>query len=92
MKLEKGVDYRRSVDIADHFRVWNARHGIWSYFSLARLAYGLLNKSIQNGAHSSVEDAEVSMTLFRVSAHTHVLDWWPSGMNRYFIDCVVCTE
>lgn len=67
MGLEKGVDYARSVDIADHFRVWNPRHSTWMYFSLARLAYGLLNNSIQNGAHSSAEDAEVSMTLFRVS-------------------------
>lgn len=66
MELEEGVDYDRSVDMADHFRVWSTRNGKWAYFSLVRLAYCLLNKSIQNGAHSSVEDAEMSMKLFQV--------------------------
>lgn len=66
MGLEEGVDYARSVDIAEHFRVWNPKFGNWLYFSLARLAFGLLGQSIQDGVHSSVEDANVSMALFRV--------------------------
>lgn len=66
MGLEKGVDYARFVDIADHFRVWNPKYSTWMFFSLARLAFALLDRSIQGGAHSPVDDAQASMALFRV--------------------------
>ncbi|CAE7213249.1 REX4 [Symbiodinium sp. CCMP2456] len=62
--LRAGVDFRESIDIAEHFRTWNNKYGNYDYYSLAMEVYALLGIRM-NGSHSPVEDAQLSMTLFR---------------------------
>lgn len=66
MGLTESVDYARAVNIADHFRTWSIRGERWIKFSLARTAFGLLDLRMHTGAHDSLEDARVTMTLFQV--------------------------
>ena len=62
--LKEGVDFSHSVDIGTAFRTRNVRYGDWNWFSLRHEAFGLLDLSMSAGAHSPVEDAQVSMQLF----------------------------
>ncbi|GIQ89437.1 hypothetical protein KIPB_011904, partial [Kipferlia bialata] len=47
------------------FKTDNPDRGTWNYFSLFQAAYGLLGKYIQEATHSPVEDATVSMQIYR---------------------------
>lgn len=66
MELKRGVHFAAYVDLSEKFRVWNPRYSNYMYFSLAKAAYGLLDKRIHGSdSHSPVIDAQVSMDLFK---------------------------
>ena len=61
MNLQRGVHYKRSVDLSDIFQ-----HG-GRKFSLRHVAKVVLKKKSGNQPHSSLDDARTSMELFNVS-------------------------
>ena len=65
LSLEQGVHYGKVIDLATEFRSWNGKYSRHNTFGLAQAAFGLLRKDIQQGSHSPIEDAQVSMELFR---------------------------
>ena len=72
--LQLGVHYGYTIDLADEFKSFNAKFGTWNYFGLAQESWALLGKEIQLGSHSPLEDARVSMELYR--------EWIKTGKHK----------
>lgn len=68
LQLQEGVHYKRFVNIAESFKMWNPRYSNWTYFSLGKTAYGLLGINMhQKGSgshHDPVQDAKISIRLY----------------------------
>lgn len=65
LRLEKGVHFGDTLCLAEAFKVWNPKFEKYMRHSLANEAFGLLGKVIQGGSHSPIEDAQISMELYR---------------------------
>lgn len=64
-KLDKWKGISRKVDIAE-FSEYREKNGS-KVVSLKRMAISFLNRNIQSGWHSSVEDASATMDLFKLN-------------------------
>lgn len=77
-----GLSHPRK-DIRDTAKFQAFRHyGNGGKPSLRSLAHGILGVDIQNGAHSSIEDAKVTMAIFRQHKPAFDVD----HANRYRVD------
>jgi hypothetical protein len=65
MGLEKWTGISNKIDVAE-FTLYKEKNGK-KLTSLKRLSESLLNKNIQKGWHSSVEDAVATMELFKIN-------------------------
>eukprot|EP00798_Chlamydomonas_sp_ICE-L_P016433 gene16433-biopygen25385 len=61
MKLQLGTHFAASIDLAEILKVWNPRYENYLYFSLSKMAFGLLGKQIQDAAHVTAQDALSSL-------------------------------
>jgi DNA polymerase III epsilon subunit-like protein len=68
MKLEEGIHFASIVDLSDMLKAWNDRYKNYNFFSLRKMAYGLLGTTIQDAAHSPVIDAQISLEIYRKHA------------------------
>ena len=59
VKLKKGIHYNKMIDIAQMFKTGKY------YYSLRKVAFGLLLKDMRSDYHDPTEDARVSMKLYR---------------------------
>ena len=66
LQLMEGVDFKRMIDLAECFKMWNSYYGTYSYFSLAKTAYCLLGIVMQQAgtSHDPVEDAKISIRIY----------------------------
>uniref|UniRef100_A0A7S2WPU7 C3H1-type domain-containing protein n=1 Tax=Rhizochromulina marina TaxID=1034831 RepID=A0A7S2WPU7_9STRA len=63
--LEQDKDFSSLIDLADVFRVWNAKYGSFTYFGLDHVVTCWLNVPRAGaGNHDALEDAYLSMALF----------------------------
>lgn len=65
MGLDKWTGISNKIDVAE-FSMYKEKNGK-KVASLKRLSESLLNKNIQKGWHSSVEDAVATMELFKIN-------------------------
>eukprot|EP00854_Cymbomonas_tetramitiformis_P000458 gene458-837_t len=63
--LRKGIDYGEAIDIAKSFRVYNPRYNDYSHFSLREEVFGLLGIRMSERYHSPVEDAKMSIRMYK---------------------------
>lgn len=64
LDLEEGIDFESMVDLAGLYKVWNARFGSFTIFSLEHLANVILGLSLNGCPHNAVDDAMKSIRLF----------------------------
>mmetsp|Transcript_12324 Transcript_12324/g.39678 ORF Transcript_12324/g.39678 Transcript_12324/m.39678 type:complete len:350 (+) Transcript_12324:574-1623(+) len=66
--LKEGTDFAMQIDLAALLRPWNTRFGSYSYFGQDHYAHVWLGEEhtrAEGDAHDALQDATVSMRLFR---------------------------
>lgn len=64
--LREGVDFKRLIDLAQCFEVYNEAYGTFSRFSLAKTAYCLLGVLMHQAgsSHDPAVDAKISIRIY----------------------------
>lgn len=65
LRLEKGKDYGRTIELGEMFKTYNPRYGNNMFFSLQHEANTLLHTGCISGEHDPATDAVASIKLFK---------------------------